>query len=217
MRTDPASGRAFRGSQKWLQHCVEHAPDVLEPPEMGPFDWVSPVARDRFAEYRDKAFLLALGLDHLAEALPAFWPKGGAVWDGLATSPKGPVLVEAKAHVAESFSSPCGATAEASRDLIAASLCACARDLGADPRSDWMRCHYQTANRLAHLWWLHRQGVGAHLVFVHFVGDADMKGPRSAETWIAVEQAAAYALGLPARHALSGFIHHVHPDVSAMV
>ena len=217
MRTDPATGRAFRGSQKWLQHYVEHAPERLEPPDLGPFDWLSPIASGRFAEYRDQAFLQALGLDHLARTLAGFWPKGGAVWDGLAKSPAGPILVEAKAHVAESFSSPCSATAEASRALIASSLAACAKDLGADPRSDWMRCHYQTANRLAHLWWLHRQGVRAHLVFVHFVGDVGMGGPKSAETWIAVERAAAYAMGLPARHALSGFIHHVHPDVSTLV
>jgi hypothetical protein len=214
VRTDPETGRAFRGSQKWLQHFVELAPNMLEPSDLGPFDWVSPVAATRYAEYQDKAFLNALRLSQLDSALATFWPKGGAVWDGLAQSASGPVLVEAKAHIGESLSSPCGATAEASRALIHASLTACARDLGADTRSDWMRCHYQTANRIAHLWWLHRQGVKAHLLFVHFVGDTDMNGPESGETWTAVEKAAAYALGLPSRHALSPFIRHVHPDVS---
>jgi len=216
VRTDPATGRAFRGSQKWLQRFVEAAPAALAPEGLGPLDWVSPVAANRFSEYQDAAFLHALGLGHLAPALPDFWPRGGAVWDGLAQSVQGPVLVEAKAHIQESFSSPCGAKAPASRALIGASLTACAQDLGADPRSDWMRCHYQTANRIAHLWWLHRQGVTAHLLFVHFVGDTDMTGPASAETWRAVEKAAAYALGLPTRHALSCYIHHVHPDVALL-
>ncbi|MDG3041866.1 hypothetical protein P6F28_11310 [Roseicyclus marinus] len=193
---------------------VEHAPERLEPPKLGRLDWVSPIPATQYREYQDYAFLDILGLGHLDTALREFWPRGGAVWDGLAQSKSGPVLVEAKAHVSESFSSPCGATAPASLELIRKSLSDCSRDLGADMRSDWARCHYQTANRIAHLWWLHRQGIRAHLLFVHFVGDAEMKGPKSAETWIAVEMAANYALGLPKQHGLSDFIHYVHTDVS---
>jgi hypothetical protein len=40
-----------------------------------------------------------------------------------------------------------------------------------------------------------------------------MKGPAAAGEWDGAFRAAAYALGLPRRHALSPFIRHVHIDV----
>lgn len=216
MRQEPETGAARRGSQKWLQRFVAEAPDALRPAGLPPLAWISPVAETRFREYSDGAFLDALGLARLKPDLAAFWPRGGAVWDGLALTEGGPVLVEAKAHVAEFFSSPCAAEAETSRQRIAASLAACKTALGADQRSDWMRCFYQYANRLAHLWWLRQQGVEAHLLLVNFVGDDDMKGPDDPAAWHAVERAADYALGLPARHALSSHVHHIHPDVRSL-
>jgi hypothetical protein len=216
VRQDPQTGAARRGSQKWLQHFVAEAPDALRPARLPTLAWVSPIAETRYREFSDGAFLEALGFGHLKPDLAAFWPRGGAVWDGLALAEGAPVLVEAKAHVAEFFSSPCAAGAETSRSRIASSLASCRADLGGDERSDWMRCFYQYANRLAHLWWFHEQGVRAHLLFVNFVGDRDVKGPESAAVWHAVERAADYALGLPSRHALSAHVHHVHPDVRAL-
>jgi hypothetical protein len=213
VRQDRATGAARRGSQKWLQRFVAESPDALRPSVLPPLAWISPIAETRFREYSDGAFLDALGLGRLKPDLAGFWPRGGAVWDGLALAGASPVLVEAKAHVAEFFSSPCAAEAETSRQRIAASLADCKRALGADDRSDWCRCFYQYANRLAHLWWLHRNGIEAHLLFVNFVGDADMKGPDTPSAWHAVERAADYALGLPTRHALSDYVHHVHPDI----
>jgi hypothetical protein len=217
VRQDPATGAARRGSQKWLQRFVAYAPDVLRPAGLLPLTWVSPIAETRFREYSDGAFLDVLGLGHLKPELADFWPRGGAVWDGLALSGGIPVLVEAKAHVAEVFSSPCAAEAESSRQRIAASLAACKSALGADDRSEWTRCFYQYANRLAHLWWLHQHGIRAHLLFVNFVGDDDMKGPDTPAAWHAVERAADYALGLPVRHPLSAHVHHLHPDIRTLV
>jgi hypothetical protein len=213
VRQDPATGAARRGSQKWLQHFVAEAPDALRPPTFPPMKWISPIPDSRFREYSDGAFLDALGLGNLKPALAEFWPRGGAVWDGLALAGGAPVLVEAKAHVAEFFSSPCAAEADTSRLRIRDSLVACKRALGADDRSDWMRCFYQYANRLAHLWWLHEQDIRAHLLLVNFVGDNDMNGPDSRDAWDAVERAADYALGIRRGHPLSAFVHHVHPDV----
>ncbi len=207
------TGAARRGSQKWLQRFVAERADALRPRVLPPLKWVSPIAETRFREYSDGAFLDALALGRLKPDLAAFWPRGGAVWDGLALAGDNPVLVEAKAHVAEFFSSPCAAEAESSRQRIAASLATCKHALGADERSDWSRCFYQYANRLAHLWWLHQHGVAAHLLFVNFVGDDDMKGPDTPAAWHAVERAAEYALGLPTRHPLSTYVHHIHPDI----
>ena len=216
MRADATTGRAFKGSQRWLQTFVENAPAPLSPAHLGPLEWHSPVPQTRFQEYRDGAFLDVLGLGYLTPRLASFWPKGGAVWDGLATSARGPVLVEAKAHIKEAFSSPSAAKAPASMARISGSLSQCKRALGADERSDWSRCYYQTANRIAHLWWLHQNNVLADLVFVHFVGDTEVNGPLTPAPWHAAEQAAHYALGLPSRHPLSDFIHYTHPDVRNM-
>lgn len=41
-----------------------------------------------------------------------------------------------------------------------------------------------------------------------------MGGPASAAEWVAAYQVAEYAMGLPRRHSLSPFIHHVYPKIS---
>src|SRR6056297_1683564 len=201
----------------WLQRFVAETPESLCPASLPQMTWVSPIAEARYREYSDGAFLDALDLNHLKPDLADFWPRGGAVWDGLALAGGMPVLVEAKAHIAEFFSSPCAAEAETSRRLIYRSLSSCKRALGADERSDWMRCFYQYSNRLAHTWWLHEQGIEAHLLLVNFVGGDDMRGPDTPATWHAVARAADYALGLPSRHPLSDHVHHVHPNIRALL
>lgn len=213
MRVVQREGR--RGSQKWIQICVARYPNLLQPESLAPIEWVSPLAGDEYAEYRDTAFLDRLGLEVLAPNLRTFWPERGPQWDALGLADRAPVLVEAKAHVSEFLSSACQA-GPASRGRIEAAFLAVKRDLNADGDVNWAQYFYQYANRLAHLWWFHEQGVKAHLVFVGFLNDHDMKGPVHRETWIAAFEVATYALGLPARHKLSGYIHHVSPDVSLL-
>jgi hypothetical protein len=207
---------AVAGSQRWLQLLVETDPGSLGPDLGGDLEWLSPRAADDFAEYRDAGFLERLGLEHLTKALAEFWPRGGPVWDGLARSGNGVYLVEAKSHVQEFLSTPCAATSPASRAKIHEALERTRTALDADARSDWMRCFFQYANRLAHMWWLRENGIDAHLLFVSFVGDSRQKGPRTSEVWDAVFLAADHALGLSSRHALAPMIHHVHPDVSGL-
>lgn len=206
-------GRAERGSQKWLQRFVAEAPAALQPRGLPPLDWISPLAADGYAEYMDGAFLDKLDLARLKPALAEFWPRSGPRWDGLAVFDDGVVLVEAKAHTDEFLTTSSKATDPASVAMIAAALSACRSALGADDRSDWVRCYYQYANRLAHLWWLRGQGVPAHLLFVHFVGDAERKGPDSPREWEVAERAAHYALGLKPGHPLARWVHVLHPDV----
>ncbi|PIP97521.1 MAG: hypothetical protein COW75_05530 [Rhodobacterales bacterium CG18_big_fil_WC_8_21_14_2_50_71_9] len=194
-----------------MQRAVEQRPDLLQS-DAAPIRWLSPLRDDAFAEYRDEAFLERLGLGEHAPLLRAFWPARGPQWDALGWSAEGPVLVEAKAHIGEFLTPPTKAGAESLR-RIAESLAAVQADLGAAPGCDWTARFYQYANRLAHLWWLHRIGVGGQLLFVSFLGDDDMGGPDEAATWQAAFRVADYALGLPARHALSRHIRHVTPHV----
>ena len=207
---------AARGSQKWLQIAVEAAPALLQPPTLAPLDWLSPRADDDRAEYRDGGFLQRLGLADHAPALADFWPRGGPVWDGLARCADGVVLVEAKAHLREALSTPCAAADPASRARIGAALDQARRGLGARGGCDWMQVFYQSANRLAHLWWLNARGVRAHLLMIGFVGDADMQGPASAEAWQALALATGHALGLPEAHPLRHRVHWVHPEVAPL-
>ena len=214
-RTDARTGQAFRGSQKWLQRFVAEYPEALVPKGLLAFDWKSPVAQARYGEYQDAAFLHALDYARLAPQLAQFWPNGGPVWDGLALSGTSPVLIEAKAHTREFLTTPSKAS-EPSLARIRTSLAAVKAALGVDERSDWTRCYYQYANRLAHVWWFHQHGIEAHLVMVNFLGCSEMSGPTSKETWHAAEEAADYALGLAKRHALSKFVHHIHPDIRVL-
>lgn len=71
-------GLRAKGSQRWIQHFVNQAPEVLEKEiGVGPIEWLSPLADDDYAEYRDQAFLDRLGITPSRESLSSFWPTGG--------------------------------------------------------------------------------------------------------------------------------------------
>ena len=48
-----------------------------------------------------------------------------------------------------------------------------------DP-TDWMRKFYQYTNRLAHLYYLRENNVAAFLIFIYFINDTSVNGPRTA-------------------------------------
>lgn len=200
-----------RGSLKWIQRAVNDRPFLLAHPALGPVEWLSPLAADDYAEYRDGAFLGRLGLSQFSSALDAFWPARGPQWDALGRSDDTVVLVEAKAHLDELFSS-CKA-GDASRRRIVASLDAVQAKLKAADGADWTQRFYQYANRLAHLWLLRSNGIDVRLLLVGFLNDSDVKGPVCSEEWKAAYRMMDYALGLPRHHALSAHILHVFPDV----
>ncbi|MBW1769003.1 MAG: hypothetical protein JRJ65_18400 [Deltaproteobacteria bacterium] len=101
-------GRAFAGSQRQMQAYVNFRAEELSEnilnvlPSLSSLNpsinWVSPLENDKYCEYQDKAFLVAVGLGHLSDALSDFWPKGGPVWDALASvdlpDNRGVLLVE---------------------------------------------------------------------------------------------------------------------------
>lgn len=207
--------KGLRGSLKSIQGAIEYCPEVLQPPSFPKITWLSPLAADDYAEYRDTSFLDRLGLASLAPSLKEFWPLRGPQWDALGLAGGCPVLVEAKAHVREFFS-PASQASSGSLAQIDRAFALVQGDLGITPASTWSRTYFQYANRLAHLWWLRKQGIDAKLIFVDFLNDDDMGGPKHAETWEAAFAAANYALGIPERHLLRPHIFHVTPNVTEL-
>lgn len=177
-----SQGKATKGSQYLLQHHVEHHADQLSAtitgssPTLlsfnGDFEWISPLSSQNYQEYRDD-FLDALGLGQFNAARAQFWPNGGPQWDGLAKVKNqhetGYVLVEAKAHPGETHS-----TTQASKESlkkINGSLKVTQMHLQI-PRKDWTKNYYQTANRLAFLYFMNVQlDLPTWLVFINFTDD----------------------------------------------
>ncbi len=205
--------KGSKGSLKWIQVAVERFPQTLQHMSTPPITWVSPTADDDYAEYRDGAFLERLGLTALLPSLREFWPQGGPQWDALGLTSAGPILVEAKAHVREFFS-PASQASSRSLAQIERAFAMVQSDLGLKPSVSWANSYFQYANRLAYLWWLRNNGVDAKLLFVSFLNDDEMRGPKHAETWEAAFASADYALGLPQRHRLRPHVLHIMPDVN---
>ena len=105
------------------------------------------------------------------------------------------LLIEAKANVPEFDSNPTGASGR-SLTKIREALEETRSFLRVRSDTDWTRCFYQYANRLAHLYFLKElNGIDAALVFIYFTGDTTVSGvnPVSREGWEA-------AIGLATNH-----------------
>jgi len=205
-------GRAQRGSRRQLQDYVnEHEEAITKavmealPPRLQELDahirWVSPIAQDDYAEYRDGDFISAVQLGDSAGELASFWPTGGPSWDALAIvsdsarrTRSGVILVEAKSHISEIYGNGCQAGLH-SRDLIEKALTTAKEWCGANTDADWTGSLYQSANRLAHLYFIReRLKCPAWLVNVYFVNDPI--GPAERDTWTAELQKVKRSLGL---------------------
>jgi hypothetical protein len=210
--------RGTRGSLKWIQIAINEFPSVLNKAidVQGKIEWLSPLSGDDFAEYRDGDFLRLIGCENLISELASFWPKRGPQWDALGRTDRGEILiVEAKAHISELFSPPSAARPE-SRAKIDAALQKTATFLNSKSPSSWGVHFYQLTNRLAHLMFLREHKVNARLVFLSFIGDDEMKGPKSREQWEAAYAEAAKVLGLQNSHELSEHITHAYVDVRSL-
>ena len=191
-------GRAYAGSQLQLQIWVNRQPDELSRrvvdalPSLASLNprlhWVSPLEREKFVEYQDRAFLRALELESLDPQLKRFWPRGGPVWDALAAveiggdpAPRGVVLVEAKSYPNEIYGPGCQASPR-SRKKIETALRKTKSWLGVPKNIDWTGPLYQSANRLAHLYFFREEvSIPAWLVNVYFLDDPD--SPTTREKW----------------------------------
>ena len=182
-------GRALKGSQLQVQIYVNRRSEQLESEIRGELPtldvaaakitWVSPLEKRLFAEYQDRAFLEALGLGHLHSKLRDFWPSRGPVWDGLARltldgGEVGVLLLEGKSYPKELYGGGCAAKAEKSRQMIRSALEQTQGWLGLSPLGveAWLGPLYQSANRLAYLYFLREiVGVPAWLVHTCFTDD----------------------------------------------
>ena len=192
-------GRARRGSQRQLQDYVNFNQQAIDRAiisalpvriqENSPqIRWVSPLARDEFQEYRDAEFLAVLGLDRFARDLACFWPERGPSWDALGILRVSlpnclpiSLLVEAKSHVPEVYGNGCQAGSN-SRALIEDSLHAAKNWCRVAQESDWTGSLYQSANRIAHLYFLREIArQPAWLVNLYFLDDPI--APTDDDTW----------------------------------
>ncbi|MFC1812863.1 hypothetical protein ACFL03_09230 [Thermodesulfobacteriota bacterium] len=182
------SGRAYAGSQLQIQIYVNRKSDELSQsilralPSISSLKeklhWVSPRENKKFIEYKDKAFLKAVKLEHFAEELNEFWPKGGPSWDALAIiepqedlDRQGVLLIEAKSRPPEIYGPKCRASLK-SRRKIEVSLEKTKQWLGISAEADWTGRLYQSANRLAHLFFLRKiVKIPAWLANIYFLND----------------------------------------------
>jgi len=217
-------GQALRGSQKWLQILVNECPELtdrvlattLRLSQGERVRWLSPLTDDDYAEYRDQEFIDRLGITLKEVPLASFWPRLGPVWDGLAKTDRGDIiLVEAKAHIQELVTKPTGASGR-SLTKIRKSLDETKRFLGSHSEADWATCFYQYTNRLAHLYLLRRlNALPAYLLFIYFIKDEEIGGPGTRLEWQGAIKLLESFLGLR-EHKLSQYVLHVFVDVNEL-
>jgi hypothetical protein len=216
---------AAKGSQRWLQIAVARAPGLLDVAlrssgaigECETVTWGSPLAREDFAEYRDREALRCLGILDLAKrSLIQFWPPRGPVWDALGVaSGRAKILVEAKAHIAEA-ASPGSKASEESLAHIRRSLEEARAWYGPRATADWTGPLYQYANRLAFHYLLSKlNGIPSRLVFLDFVNAEDVGGPATEAEWAGATQLIHALLGLPVDLRKFG-VFHAYLDVGKL-
>ncbi len=191
LRTD-LTGRAYAGSQRQIQTYVNERTSELcqaVAASLQPYNveartirWVSPLAADKYSEYRDAEFLEIIGAVHLASNLREFWPRGGPCWDALARiDGGGRVIAEAKSHISEVYGNGCAASGR-SLSLVKSSIARTKEWLGLRTDPDWLGPLYQSANRLAYLYFLREIArIDAFLVNVYFTDDPH--SPTTRQDW----------------------------------
>jgi hypothetical protein len=177
-------------------------------------DWVSPLKDDNYAEYRDNGFIEKLMIQkNLKISLNDFWPKRGPQWDALGRGADNELfLVEAKANIDEIVSPETKARGK-SLEMIKKSLDASKKYLKVNNKADWSGTFYQYTNRLAHLYFFRALNkLPAYLVFVYFIGDDSVSGPKNMGEWKAALKIMKRCLGL-STHKLAKYMAEVFIDV----
>jgi len=208
------------GSLRDIQVLVNKFPDMFTNKikekiviKSNRIDWASPLKDDDYSEYRDNGFIEKLVIQNLKLPLSAFWPKRGPQWDALGKGyDEEYFLVEAKANIDEIVSPETKATGK-SLELIKKSLDDLKKYLNVNNKVDWSGAFYQYTNRLAHLYFLRvLNKLPANLIFVYFIGDDSVSGPKSIEEWNAALTVMKRYLGL-STHKLAKYTAEVFVDV----
>jgi hypothetical protein len=178
--------------------------------------WTSPIEDDNFAEYRDDDFLKKVGLDPDEIRLKEFWPIRGPLWDALAKTDTGKIiLVEAKAHIPEIVSAATSAKKK-SKSLIHKSLNETKRFMEIKDKVDWSGKFYQYTNRLSHLYFLREKcGKEAFLVNVYFIGDRTVSGPKNRQEWESALKVLKNYLGI-SRNKMAKYMTEIFVDVNEL-
>jgi len=206
---------------KWIQRLINKKTELVNSQirknlgllENEEICWLSPLEEDDYAEYRDQAFIDKLGVKLDKVSLEDFWPKGGPQWDALGRSGSSKLfLVEAKSHIQELVSSIQAEDKDSLRKI-----CKGLKDtksfLNSKAEIDWSSRFYQYTNRLAHLYLLQELNqLPAYLVFVYFINDEKMNGPRTVNEWKGAIKLLHSYLGI-GRHKLQKFMTEVFIDV----
>lgn len=211
-----------KGSKKWVQKLINEKQEILNEHikrnlrftndnEIG---WRSPLKDDNYAEYRDQDFIERLGVTLKTVRLRDFWPTRGPQWDALGKNSKGNVfLVEAKSHIPEMISTV-QAKDKHSLTKIRESLKRTKNFLNAKKMVDWSTCFYQYTNRLAHLYLLRELNqLPAYLLFIYFINDSEMNGPKTINEWKGAIKLLQSYLGIR-RQKLQRFISDIFIDVN---
>ena len=212
-----------KGSKKWVQKLINQKSRILNSgikkeldlPEDEQICWLSPLKGDGYREYCDQDFIDKLGIRLERFPLESFWPRGGPQWDALGKSQHGNLfLVEAKSHIDELISTM-RAKGSSARKILE-SLEATKSYLNSSAEVDWTLRFYQYTNRLAHLYLLrHLNKLSAYLVFIYFINDSEMKGPKTIDEWKGAIQLLHSYLGAR-KHKLQKFIVDVFIDVRSL-
>lgn len=209
-------------SQEYLNHLIlSNSPSLKEYTVKQPV-WVSPLDYQNYREYRDGAFLKALGLSDLKQQLVGFWPRFGPYWDALATAAgnnheQGVILLEAKSHFNElgKPDSACGAKGKGLKK-IESSLSIVKSALGVNIDCSWLGKYYQYANRIAHLYWLNvAEQIPTWMVLLYFIGDHEQHGPNTVVEWKTKLTEMKTEMGLPEFHLLTNRIIEIFSPIQS--
>ena len=179
--------------------------------------WMSPKEDDDFAEYRDDDFLIKVGLNPGEIQLHEFWPIRGPLWDALAKTDTGKViLVEAKAHIPEIVSEPTKAH-DQSKLLILKSLRETKQFMEITDKVSWAGKFYQYTNRLSHLYFLReKHNKDVFLVNIYFMGDKTVSGPKTRQEWDSALKVLKTYLGI-SKNKLSKYMTEIFIDVNELI